>query len=637
MRSAGEAMNRSGPFLLLTLVAGLLIWAYWPGAAGPSLLDDKSSVSVLEVLEDTSRARDFVLGDTSGPLGRPVSMATFVLERLLLDNGTVTSKKVNIILHALIGVFIAWLLLLLFQWAKFPYAAWMSVALAAVWLFLPLHVSTVLYVVQRMAMLACLFVVLSCISYLQFRRAQCERRTSIFWLLLVPVFASMAVFSKENALVVIPILLLMEVFWLQFIGADGRKQIWLAQLTLGLIAIGALSVVLLLSLKFEWLANRYGSRDFTLEERLLTQLRVVWDYMRQSIWPDMARLGLYHDDYPVSSSLSDPKATLYAALGWIALVLALLAGSFWREGRILAFGLFLFLAAHSLESTVWPLEIYFEHRNYLPSVGLIIFFGALLGTIGRNWPNLMPPLLAWTTIFLIVTAAKTGSQVQMWSNGPLLAMNHVNGHPESPRANIDMASHMASVGELGSALDYSERAYRFSQIHKSSASEREGDRFVRDIALSCIARKPLPLPHLQKIGSVNPERPLGSVNTFHVLVQMLQDDVCPEFDWIALADHLAGIYLIDNRTHRASANMYSVLAGLENALQRFDRAYAYTELFLALSPTNTRGQLMKLHFATALGKVEVAEQMIAALQGKQAAGELNVGEQQTLALYTEQP
>ena len=119
------------------------------------------------------------------------------------------------------------------------------------------------------------------------------------------------------------------------------------------------------------------------------------------------------------------------------------------------------------------------------------------------------------------------------------------------------------------------------------------------------------------------------------MVRLLQDNSCPHFDRIRFADRMAEIFLVENYRHKASANIYSNLAVLENALQRYDKAFAYVERFLALSPNDKRGLLMKLHFATVLGKEEATQDVIATLQRMDEQGKLTVGEQQNLALYLE--
>ncbi|HBX73467.1 MAG TPA: hypothetical protein DEG86_10825, partial [Halieaceae bacterium] len=128
---------------------------------------------------------------------------------------------------------------------------------------------------------------------------------------------------------------------------------------------------------------------------------------------------------------------------------------------------------------------------------------------------------------------------------------------------------------------------------------------------------------------------LSSVPTLHTLVKMLQNDECRHLDRSALADTFAAVYLRPKAEATASGNIYALLAVLENALGRYANAYEYTARFLAESPQATRGLLMQLHFSTALGKVEEADDLKQRLLLLQDAGALSVVDQETLALYLE--
>ncbi len=110
-----------------------------------------------------------------------------------------------------------------------------------------------------------------------------------WWLLAILVL--LAVFAKENAVVVIPILLLLEALWFQFAGASGQPIRWLQRLTLGLIALGRLTVLVILVADYDGLAAGFRHRYFTLEERLLTQSRILWDYVGQLFCPDVSAYG----------------------------------------------------------------------------------------------------------------------------------------------------------------------------------------------------------------------------------------------------------------------------------------------------------------------------------------------------------
>jgi len=423
--------------------------------------------------------------------------------------------------------------------------------------------------------------------------------------------------------------LLLVVMWFQCRDSDGETISWLKATSHGLIAMGAAVLLALLVLQYDALAGRFIGRTFTLDERLLSESRIVWDYVRQLLWPDVSRMGLYHDDYVVSRSLLEPLTTCYAVIGWGLLLLVAACLLRWVWGRYLVFGLAWFLVGHSVESTVLPLELYFEHRNYFPAMGLLLSLGVVFGGIVRRWPEPQAPLLVTLGLCALVLSAQTSSQVQIWSSRPLLILNHLNAHPNSPRANTDMAVEMARLGQLDAALEYSGRAY------EHNATERGGDYAVRNLALTCIAGKPVPAAMVEQLGRTDPNRPFSSVTALLTMVRLVQDNACPGLDSTHFADRMAEIFLVDDFRDLASANIYSNLAVLENALGRYDKAFAYVERFLALSPANTRGLLMKLHFSTALGKADVAADVIATLQELDRQGKLTVGERQTLGLYLE--
>ncbi|QIB66625.1 hypothetical protein [Kineobactrum salinum] len=618
------------PLLVLVLLLVAVSWLYAPGIHGPALLDDRSSIAVLGDLGVTPRvALDQILGDGSGPLGRPVTMATFVAERFWPDADVATSKTVNIILHGINGVLVVWLFTLLLRSERYPHAFWLGVLGGGLWLASPLFVSTVLYVVQRMAMLATTFMLLALIAYIYWRQRFVRGRSHAWLAALVPACVLLAVYSKESGVVVLPVLVLLELLWFGCRNPDGGRNPWLWRGCWILSAGGAALVVAVFLLVPERLLAHYSLREFTLDERLLTEARILWDYLGQLLWPEVGRMGLYHDDIVVSRSLTDPASTGLAVVGWALVGLLLIIGCRWSLGRQVSFCVLFFLAGHSTESTVLPLELYFEHRNYFPAIGLFLVPALLAATVARRWPVLASPLLAWLGVAILLLTLQTSSQVQLWSDSRLLRFHQVIAHPHSFRANADMAVLYAQAGALSPALEYSRRAHE-------AGTEQRGDRYIRNLALACIAGKALPVDAQPGPRSLESARPLSSVATMHVFVDMLQDGRCPQLDWIDIANRLASVYLRPGAGATAAADMYSVLAVLENALERYENAYRYTVRFLASEPNNTRGLLMQLHFTTALGKVEEARILKQQLLALQASGELSVADQQTLALYLEQ-
>jgi hypothetical protein len=634
-RAGSPRLATQGALLCAALLLWLGGWIYWPGINGPELLDDRSSVLVIDDLKNRPElAFDYIFGDKSGKLGRSVSMTSFVLEKLYLDEGIVGNKKVNIVLHLLNGALLIWLFWLLLRLIEVPGYRALAVLLGALWILHPLLVSTVLYVVQRMAMLATLFMLLAIISYVYWRLRLMRGRANVLHFLPVPLFLGVALLAKENAVVLVPTLLLLEVWWFECRGQRGEVIRWLQRTSYGLIASGAIVLAGFALFRWEYLAERFHGRPFSLTERLLTQSRVMWDYVSQSIYPQVARMGIYHDDVVVSSSLFAPLSTLFAVLAWLLVIIvgALLLRS--RGARWIAVGIAWFLVGHSVESTVLPLEMYFEHRNYFPLMGLLLALGGLFAIVVKRWPEPKAPLLASLAVCAVLLSMLTSSQVQIWSNRSLLVLNHLNGHPKSARANIDMATELAQLGEIEAAHRYSRLAFEAS-ASKSGSQERKGDYQVRNLAFSCIAGKPVSPMLIDSLGADDPQRPLRSVTTLLTLVRLLQDDKCPQFDRVRFADRMAQLFLVKDFERKATSNIYSNLAVLENALHRYDNAYAYAQQLLALSPYDKRGLLMKLHFATALGNTEAARDVIATLQQMDEQGKLTTGEQQTLALYVQ--
>ncbi len=622
-----------GPLAGLAVLLLAAFWIYYPGITGPNLLDDYSSLGSLDHLaESPEQLWDYVFGDGSGPLGRSVSMLTFVLETLFTDGEIATSKLLNIFLHLLTGTLVFWFLALLLSAIKAPRYLSAAIVFAGVWLLAPLQVSTVLYLVQRMAMLAAMFSLLSLIFYLHWRRGLSAGRPRYHWLCLSLLALIAGIFAKENAVVGVPLILLTEACWLQCRDNAGQRIIWLQRFTYSLIGLGFISISAILVVYWDSIEARYSFREFSLYERLLTEARILWDYLAQFFLPQVDRLGVYHDDFPLSRSLQDPGALL-AVSGWLAVLVTAVLLLCWPFGRRLAYGPLFFLAAHSLESTVWPLELYFEHRNYLPAVGLVIFPLAIYAWLATRWKEVGAPLLVWMSIVLLYFSALTSSQVQIWSSEVLLAMQTVNGHPESARANKEYATQLAQIGARDEALEYSTRAYFSALKYAAASDEHEGDYVLRNVALACIAKQPLQPHEYRQLGRFEPGRPLGVTATLNVVTQLRHSDSCPDFDWQGFQDHLAALYLESFDTSLASANMFTALAMLANADARWDDAYEYVRRSLARAPGRTKELLMQLHFTTALGREKEAQNLIAELQARQDAGKLNRGEQDTLALY----
>lgn len=413
--------------LLLLLLCGLL---YRNGLNGPFLLDDGPQLVPLFKAHLSDGGWIGYLFSRSGPLGRPVAMATFLFNAATSVDDTTRWKLTNVMIHLACGlaVFVLASNLLATRKGTIGEPQWLKGAfIAGVWLLHPLQVSTVLYTVQRMTELAALFSFMALGAYLAGRRRQLVGRRGWPWIVLgAGVFFPLAVLSKETALLTPAFALLIEWLLLDFripSRGTGRNRLLLWLLLLPIIAGAAYFLV-----HFQrFVISGYAGRPFTLGERLLTEGRVIMLYLFELLVPIQANMGFVHDDIVVSHGWLQPPTTLVSAL--VILGLLLFAWSSRRKRPMLAFGIFFFFIGHLLESTVFPLELMFEHRNYLPSFGV---FMALVNLAEQT--TLRRPARAVLAVAVIgLLSGVTWLRVQTWSSEPRLYAYMYKVHPHSER------------------------------------------------------------------------------------------------------------------------------------------------------------------------------------------------------------
>jgi hypothetical protein len=192
------------------------------------------------------------------------------------------------------------------------------------------------------------------------------------------------------------------------------------------------------------LLHGYANRDFSVQERLLTEGRVIWFYLRLLMLPDAQALGLYHDDFVRSSDLWQPWTTL-PALGGL-LLLAITAVFTRRRSPWLSFAIAWLLVSQLLESTLVPLELVFEHRVYLGLwAPLLVAALAAWELLARNrvqWP------CAWIGVLVVLLALATWQRARDWSDALLFASLEAAHHPASPRAQYELANLYGDLGEF---------------------------------------------------------------------------------------------------------------------------------------------------------------------------------------------
>jgi hypothetical protein len=590
---ASAAQAALGLAWLLALL--LCSWIYQPGLDGPAFLDDAVNLRVLDKLEERPELLlDVVRGNASGPLGRPVSMLGFGLERIYLADGLRGTKRLNLALHLVTGSVLFLLAITVCREMKLDRPELVGLIAAALWLFNPLFTSTVLYTVQRMALLATLFSLLSLWCYCMARRRGVHGLAAAGWLLACVACFVLAAFSKENALLVVPLLMLLEWQVYGFRSASADRSRRLASGSAVLFGLGSLAALLVITWDPDFILSGYQRRNFTLGERLLTEARILWSYCWQLLWPQAGQLGLYQDDQLVSRSWLSPASTLPAVAAWAFTLSAALYFAWQRRLTPLVLGLLFFLVGHLMESTLIPLELYFEHRNYLPAAGLMIGIAGMLSLAWSRWPWLRQWLLALAVILTGRAVLVTATEAQIWSSEYIFHMTALNRHPDSVRANAEMSRVMALGGDIDEALHYSARV---------TALEGRGHlrHQLRELLLYCYALPAIPAEVVTRLTASAEDFSDDEVSeTAYLLVTELLDGKCADNDNQLLAGKLHELSLVPP-AHRISPKLYVSLALLDNELGNYQRALDYVNALLARSPGDRQALSMRLYFALLLG------------------------------------
>jgi tetratricopeptide (TPR) repeat protein len=306
-------------------------------------------------------------------LDRPLAYLSFSLNWAWGEADVTGYHIVNTAIHMATAFFLFLAIRLLFQTPnlKGPHREsvyFVALLSAVLWAAHPIQIQAVTYIVQRMASMAALFSVIAIYCYLRARlRTSFPSRLILF--ILCGIAYLFAVFSKNNALILPVSLLLLEFVFFKDLGLAKTRKTAVFLVSIGLALVVLAGIFIFMDGAFQGLFAGYENRPFTLYERALTQPRVMLFYLGQMIYPVADRLSISHD-FPKSTSIFDPWTTLPAIL----LVLALIGAALWRvrKNPALSFAILFFFCNHLIESTIIPLEMVFEHRNYLPSLFLFL-------------------------------------------------------------------------------------------------------------------------------------------------------------------------------------------------------------------------------------------------------------------------
>jgi hypothetical protein len=492
--------NRRGWYLLLfaMLVTGII---YSAGLSGSYLFDDYPNIVDNHAVQPTRASVPSLVGaalsSSSSEFKRPLASLSFAANYLASGLNPYWMKLTNLIIHLLNGLLVFLLVRALLQAVNGNAAersrtnllpqtdiGIVAALTAAGWMLLPINLTGVLYVVQRMESMANLFVLLGLLGYIAGRRRMlgiraqtsasiptpasiCSSAPVLFptrneaasnmsplpadkgtlghsrfspatrGLILsaasITLPTALGILAKETAVMLPLYALLIEWMLFHFAQRTGKRD-WLIILLFLIVLILPMMVGLAWLMPGIFNPEAWATRDFTLRTRLLSEARIVTDYIRWTVLPTPDVLSFYHDDFRISSGLLTPWTTLACILFLVALIALML----WTRQRqpLVALGIALFLGCHLLTGTVLPLELIYEHRNYFASFGLMLVVIPLLA-VPRSRPFSLPRHALLAGLALCWTGL-TAMTAYAWGDPLRLSQDLAIRAPLSPRAQYEL-------------------------------------------------------------------------------------------------------------------------------------------------------------------------------------------------------
>lgn len=591
------------------------------------LLDDGVNLQPLVLMDSHPEYWwDIVRENGSGVFGRSISMASFVLERYLIGSNLFMLKLTNLVLHLLIGCIVFLLAGRLLARSGIRRANGYALFVAALWLLTPFFVSTVLYVVQRMAQLSAFFMFSGLLLYV-IGRARLEF-DSRGWVLIatVPLLGLLAVLSKENGVLLVPLLMLTEICFFSF-SCHSLKS---ARLLKGL-HIAALLLPLLFVIAYGLFGSggnllSFDNRPFSLIERLLTQFTILWEYLYHLIWPTVSGLGVNHDDYLFATGLMTPPITIISVLSWLIIIFAMIGMLYTRRFLSVCFGTGFFLIGHLIESTVIPLELYFEHRNYLPAFGVYFLIALVLAKLAQRYREMSMAIATGAALYVCSFGFQMGIQASIWSNQYVLAAAGYRDHPNSIRANMLMAKLSAEAEDVASAL-------QFSHAVRDIKKETDARDILRDVALYCMGDESPPDTLYVALARFKRSiRDVEANENLQIITTNILEGTCPNFDAVKFSNVMADFFTGRDRL-QGTSKIYALLAKLENELGGHAQANEYVGFWLKKEPEEVQALLMRVYFSSLLEESSQKSEALKVLTRLDGEGKLNRQERDTYLMF----
>ena len=527
----------------------LLVWiVYGPALNGPFVFDDRFQI----FLRPEAATVPFLSWIRSS---RPLLLLTLWLNYQAGGTSPFGYHLVNVLIHYAASCAVGFCTARLLELAGTPRAKSIGLGLfgGALFLLHPLQTESVSYVVSRSEPLS----ILLCFSAFALYLYRPEGPIRWGRTLAITALFALALTTKEHTITLPALLLLTDAY---FDPKAIRQNVRLYGLFAVLGIAGAVATMSTLRVSTSAGLNLDGLSPATYA---FTQMRMLWLYTRYFFLP----IG---QNFDADISLSHTLLENGAIFGGLALIAAVGAAWFYRKSWPLAsYGFLVFLVLLAPTSSVIPiLDVFAEHRLYLPFIGLTLLSLELLRRLNVAQAT-------WACIaILAICSALTFQRNRLWGDSVLLWSDAVSKSPKKSRPNFQLAYAYYERNQCANALPYFEIA---------GAIDKRNPRMLFDWAMTyeCLGRYQQGLDRLQLLDTIEPSASTkasmailyGGLKRWPDVLRVLDEAEKQDPKLVATYTYRGDYYEVQG-DYAAAAEQYRKALALSPGLQKAEEALA---------------------------------------------------------------
>jgi protein O-mannosyl-transferase len=455
-RAAFAAARRERAYPWIVVAAALAVYAQT--LAGGFTYDDVPIVAENPLITSLANAAAIFRTDYWGgtpdavdrSLYRPLTILSYAINHALHGLRPAGYHFVNILLHAAAS-------LVLFLLVRDLSGKAVLAFVAALWFAVhPIHTEAVAGVVGRAELLSFLGIALCAWCYVRGlapANAGGSRRGYLWLAASVAAFAA-GLFSKETGIVAPALILISEALY-----PSRRRLLRLDRRALAVFAAYALVLGLYFVLRSNAVSGRsviVGFAGVPADVRILTGLRVCFEYVRLLVFPRTLSADYDPRDVPLSTGFSDPGVLLACAA--LAAACVFLAWG-WRRMPDACWGLLFFAVALFPVSNILFAAGFMKAERilYAPSAGFLVAMAALiLRALDRGTSR----TALWAVALGVAAAfaARTAARNPDWRDNERLAAATLRTSPSSVTMNTLMFNWHRARGRNDLARPFIARA-----------------------------------------------------------------------------------------------------------------------------------------------------------------------------------